>query len=100
VGVLEDVAHPPPPHTQLSAALEADTSSGAGPSSSAGPFHDDAPDLGLDIMTNIIDELGLSQFDNDAPDLGLDIMTNIIAELELSQFDNDAPFTPTQPTPP
>jgi hypothetical protein len=70
------MAHPPPPHAQASATLEAGTSSNAGPSSSVGPYHNDALDLGLDTMVNVIEELG------------------------LSQFDDDAPFAPTQPTPP
>jgi hypothetical protein len=76
VTVLEDVAHPPPPHDQASASLEAGTSSGAGLSTFAGHYHDDVPDLGLDTTANIIEELG------------------------LSRLDDDAPFAPTQPTPP
>jgi hypothetical protein len=50
----------------VSAALEAGTSSGAGPSSFVGPYHDEAVDLGLNTTPNVIEELGLSQFDDDA----------------------------------
>jgi hypothetical protein len=74
-GGLEDVAHSPPSHTLVSAALEAGTLSSAGPSSSVEPYHDNAPDLGLDTMMNDIEELG------------------------LSQFDDEVLFVPTQPTP-
>jgi hypothetical protein len=66
-GILEDEAHPPLSRTQANAALEANTSSGAGSSSSVGPYPSDAPDLGLDTTSNVIKELGLSQFDDEAP---------------------------------
>jgi hypothetical protein len=58
-GVLENVAHSPPPRTQPNAVLEAATLSGAGSCSSIGPFHDDASDLVLDMMVNVIAELEL-----------------------------------------
>jgi hypothetical protein len=46
------------PHAQMSVALEAGTSSGAEPSSSAGPYHDNALDLGLDTTVNVMRSLG------------------------------------------
>jgi hypothetical protein len=66
-GILEDEAHPPLSRTQANVALEANTSSGAGSSSSVGPYPSDAPDLGLDTTSNVIKELGLSQFHDEAP---------------------------------
>jgi hypothetical protein len=64
---LEDVTHPPLSCTQVNVALEANTSSGVGPSSSVGPYPDDVLDLGLDTTSNVIKELGLSQFHDEAP---------------------------------
>jgi hypothetical protein len=54
------------PHAKASVALEAGTSSGVGLSSSAGHYHDDTPDHGLDTMANVTEEFGLSQFDDEA----------------------------------